>query len=83
MTTTSKRLIDLRIPYIKLIIVMGLITLAKDYQKTDNTNYKVILKLKKAVKFCFENDASDKKSNGVPCSPTITTHFNKIPTHEI
>lgn len=38
MKTTSRKYMDLRLPYLKLIIVMGVITWINDYQKIDEAS---------------------------------------------
>jgi hypothetical protein len=82
MKTTPRQLMDLRKPYIKLIIVLGLITWFNDYQKIDDTTQQSILKFKEMVECCHTKDAPEKNPDSVICSFPIFQHFPNQATYE-
>jgi len=76
MKTTSRKLNDLRKPYFKLIIVMGLITWMKDYQKIIDATQ--ILNLDTIPWICHPKDPTEKIPDSVTCSLPI---FQRLPIH--
>ncbi|HSI77999.1 MAG TPA: hypothetical protein VK957_19020 [Lunatimonas sp.] len=73
MKNTSRQLMDLRLPYIKLIIVLGLITWIKDYQKIEEvTQY---LKIDAIAGMCRTNEPPNNNADSATCTfPIFEDH---------
>lgn len=63
---------DLRLPYIKLVIVMGLITWVKDYQKIEEVS--PFLRLDAFGEMCHTDKSHSNNPDSVTCSFAIFHH---------
>lgn len=70
---------DLRMPYIKLILLMGLVTWCNDSKKTDEAN--PILKLDTIITICPTKESLETCSGPIPYSCPIPLHYRSYAKH--